>query len=114
MTYMNLSTIIKSSLNNCFNKKIFYILKVVLILKKLDQAVQIVQSRISVRNILLLLDILAVNLNLIVVIKINNMHQKQEQGQKAKLNKVVQTMQLILVQKVTKVIISQLVAWCRL
>ena len=110
MTYMNLSTIIKSSLNNCFNKKIFYILKVVLILKKLDQAVQIVQSRISVRNILLLLDILAVNLNLIVVIKINNMHQKQEQGQKAKLNKVVQTMQLILVQKVTKVIISQLVA----
>ena len=90
MTYMNLSTIIKSSLNNCFNKKIFYTLKVVLILKKLDQAVQIVQSRISVRNILLLLDILAVNLNLIVVIKINNMHQKQEQGQKAKLNKVVQ------------------------
>jgi hypothetical protein len=110
MTYMNLSTIIKSSLNNCFNKKIFYILKVVLILKKLDQAVQIVQSRISVRNILLLLDILAVNLNLIVAIKINNMHQKQEQGQKVKLNKVVQTMQLILVQKVTKVIISQLVA----
>lgn len=110
MTYMNLSTIIKSSLNNCFNKKIFYTLKVVLILKKLDQAVQIVQSRISVRNILLLLDILAVNLNLIVVIKINNMHQKQEQGQKAKLNKVVQTMPLILVQKVTKVIISQLVA----
>lgn len=114
MTYMNLSTIIKSSLNNCFNKKIFYILKVVLILKKRDQVVQIVQSRISVRNILLLLDILAVNiavnLNLIVAIKINNMHQKQEQGQKVKLNKVVQTMPLILVQKVTKVIISQLVA----
>jgi hypothetical protein len=110
MTYMSLSTIIKSSLNNCFNKTIFYILKVVLILKKLDQAVQIVQNRISVLNILLLLDILAVNLNLIVAIKMNNMHQKQGQGQKVKLRKVIQTMQLILVQKAIKVIVSQLVA----